>query len=150
MPSIPDASDFGKVLAAGKALADTVMDAVGVGLEAGAGVVVSLFVLTQPTANESQDTIQAHIPASTSQQGAVDTSPMAAHSTGERESTRQGHQEGEARAARDRGGEKGDKAGTYPRKPPDGWKTREFGNRSGKWPPTSPRDQGIADGLMGR
>jgi RHS repeat-associated protein len=89
-------------------------------------------------------------PASTSQQGAVDTSPMAAHSTGERESTRPGHQEGEAREARDRGGEKGDESRTYPRKPPDGWKERKFGNRSGKWPPTSPRDQGIADGLMGR
>jgi RHS repeat-associated protein len=89
-------------------------------------------------------------PASTSQQGAVDSSPMAAHSTGERESTRQGHEEGEARAARDRGGEKGDKAGTYPRKPPPGWKTGEAGNKSGKWPPTNPRDQRIADGLMGR
>lgn len=99
--------------------------------------------------NEVKDAVTG-TPASTSQQGAVDTSPMAAHSTGERESIRQGHEEGEARTARDRGGEKGDKAGTYPRKPPTGWKTGERGNKSGAWPPTNPRDQRIADGLMGR
>lgn len=99
--------------------------------------------------SEAKDAVTG-TPASTSQQGAVNTSPMAAHSTGERESTRQGHEGGEARAARDRGGEKGDKAGTYPRKPPTGWKTGERGNKSGKWPPTNPRDQRIADGLMGR
>jgi hypothetical protein len=46
-------------------------------------VVVTLLVSPQTTANESQDTIQAHIPASTSQQGAVDTSPMAAKDKGQ-------------------------------------------------------------------
>jgi RHS repeat-associated protein len=73
-----------------------------------------------------------------------------AHRTDERESTRPRHEEGEARRARDRGGEKGDARRRYPRKPPDKWKTRELGNKSGKWPPTSPRDQGIADRLLGR
>jgi hypothetical protein len=133
MPSVPDSPslDLGKVLAAGKALADTVMDAVGVGLETSVGVVGSLLVLTQPTANESQDTI--HIPASSSQQGAVDTSPMAAHNTGGRESTREDHEKGEARAKRDQGGEKGDKArrdkGMWPRRPPGGKQPK------GGWPP---------------
>jgi len=53
--------------------------------------------------------------------------PEAAHKTGERESTREKHEAGEARKSRDRGGEKGDARRRPPRKPPNGWK--------GPWPP---------------
>jgi len=72
-------------------------------------------------------------PPSTSQQGTIDSSPMAAHNTGERESTREDHEKGEARAKRDQGGEKGDKArrdkGMWPRRPPGGKQPK------GGWPP---------------
>jgi RHS repeat-associated protein len=135
--------DIGKIVT-------TAVDAVAGAVTSTTAAVVGVlgYLVSPGTSNVctcSTDQPQVGTPASTSQQGAVDTSPMAAHSTGERESTRQGHEEGEARAARDRGGEKGDKAGTYPRKPPKGWKTGERGNKSGKWPPTNPRDQRIAD-----
>ena len=73
------------------------------------------FVLTtsQKTADNAHDTIQPV--------------PEAAHKTGERESTREKHEAGEARRSRDRGGEKGDARRRPPRKPPNGWK--------GPWPP---------------
>ena len=50
------------------------------------------------------------------------------HTKGARESTRNDHEEGQARKARDRGGEKADKAGRRrpPRKRPADWQ--------GKWP----------------
>ena len=75
---------------------------------------------------------------------------MAEHTKGARPSARPDHQKGQARAGRDYGGEKGQKAGTYPRRPPDGWKEGRFGNKSGKWPPESARDKGLADKLLGR
>jgi len=50
-----------------------------------------------------------------------------AHKKDARPSTEPKHQEGEARKARDRGGEKGDARRRPPRKPPDKWK--------GPWPP---------------
>jgi len=55
---------------------------------------------------------------------------MAGHRKGARESTRQTHEEGDARRRRDRGGEKGDARRRPPRKRPPGWK--------GPWPPKPP------------
>jgi RHS repeat-associated protein len=49
------------------------------------------------------------------------------HKDNARESTREKHEEGEARKRKDRGGEKGDARRRPPRKRPDGWK--------GPWPP---------------
>jgi len=67
------------------------------------------------TATEEQDTVH------------TTPTPENAHKTGERESTREKHEEGQARRSRDRGGEKGDARRRPPRKPPNGWK--------GPWPP---------------
>jgi RHS repeat-associated protein len=52
---------------------------------------------------------------------------MAKEHTQERPSTKDKHEEGQARRARDRGGEKGDARRRPPRKRPDNWK--------GPWPP---------------
>jgi RHS repeat-associated protein len=81
---------------------------------------------------------------------ARDEDMLNAHRKGARPSTEQEHQKGEARRKADRGGEKGDREGGYPRKPPKDWRTRGYGNRSGKWPPTNRRDKAIADDLLGR
>ena len=66
------------------------------------------------TATEEQDTVH------------TTPTPEDAHKTGARESTREKHEEGQARKDRDRGGEKGDARRRPPRKPPNGWK--------GGWP----------------
>jgi hypothetical protein len=62
-------------------------------------------------------------PASTSQQGAVNTAPLQAeHTSGKRPSTEEKHEAGQSRRGRDQGGEKGDAArqknGMWPRRPP--------------------------------
>ncbi len=54
----------------------------------------------------------------------------AEHTQNQRESNRNKHEEGQARKAQDRGGEKGDGKRDYPRKKPDKWK--------GPWPPRMP------------
>jgi RHS repeat-associated protein len=77
------------------------------------GTAAVVLTLSQKTADNAHDTIQPV--------------PEAAHKTGERESTREKHEAGEARRSRDRGGEKGDARRRPPRKPPNGWK--------GPWPP---------------
>jgi RHS repeat-associated protein len=77
------------------------------------GTAAVVLTLSQKTADEAHDTIQPV--------------PESAHKTGERESTREKHEAGEARRNKDRGGEKGDARRRPPRKPPNGWK--------GPWPP---------------
>jgi hypothetical protein len=57
--------------------------------------------------------------------------PEDAHKTGERESTRGKHEQGEARKSRDRGGEKADAGRRPPRKPPKNWRSQG----RGPWPP---------------
>lgn len=67
-----------------------------------------------------------------------------------RPSAEEKHEEGQARSGRDYGKEKGDARRSLPRKPPNKWKEGQYGNKSGKWPPTNPRDRRIADRLLGR
>ncbi len=152
IPIVPVTPVLDKVVAAGQAVVDTVADVAGSTL--GAVVLAATYLVSPGQLNAGEDEKMAQInatAATTSQQGAVDTSSMAAeHTSGARPSTKPEHQEGQARAGRDYGGEKGQKPGTYPRRPPSDWKVGKFGNRSGKWPPTNPRDQGIADRLLGR
>jgi len=104
----------------------TIESAVGAGEKAGSFLLDAaenvvgaiLFVFTAGvghTATEEQDTVH------------TTPTPENAHKTGERESTREKHEEGQARRSRDRGGEKGDSRRRPPRKPPNGWK--------GPWPP---------------
>lgn len=83
----------------------------------------ALFVVTAGvghTATEEQDTVH------------TTPTPVDEHKSGARESTREKHEEGQARKDRDRGGEKGDARRRPPRKPPNGWK--------GPWPPKQGQD----------
>jgi FlaA1/EpsC-like NDP-sugar epimerase len=57
----------------------------------------------------------------------LDEHEDAEHTKGARKSTKEKHQQGKARKARDRGGEKGDARRGVPRKAPN--------NYQGKWPP---------------
>src|ERR1051326_7921852 len=87
--------------------------------------------------------VQTGTPASTSQAGTIDVSgAQMAHKKGARPSTEQKHQEGEARAKRDRGGEKGDKRrqekGMHPRRPPGGKQPKGASSQKPKPRPPEP------------
>jgi hypothetical protein len=63
-------------------------------------------------------------------------SPQDAHKNNASPSKKEGHQQGEARAKRDRGGEKGDARRRSNRKRPKDWNKK--GGPRGPWPPEPP------------
>ncbi len=94
--------------AAGSAAADGPLpfgDAVGIGILVGAAGTAVCIVLSE----------------------ALDSAGGEEHQEGARESTREKHEDGQARRQRDRGGERGDRNRRLPRRKPRGWK--------GPWPP---------------
>jgi len=141
MPTTIELPDIGKLLTTGLSMAadllsSAVVETVGVAgylISPGTGGVTQEFPPAM-TPVASHETTNFSTPASTSQQGAVNTAPLQAeHTSGARPSTAGDHEKGQARKGRDHGGEKGDAArqknGMWPRKPPGG-KTPKGG-----WPP---------------
>ena len=131
--TLPSAGEILSAVGTGlKAAGEATLDFVG---EAATGALGVVAVVLTPTQTMRDEDFLKPIPASTSQQGAVDTSPAAAkeHTSGARPSTEERHEDGQARRGRDRGGERGDarreKGGKQivPRTRPPGHK--------GPWPP---------------
>ncbi len=134
-PTTIELPDVGKILTtalstAADLLSSAVVESVGAAaylVSPGTGGVTQEFPPAM-TPVASHEPTNVSTPASTSQQGSVNTAPLVAeHTTGARPSTEQKHQEGQARRGKDRGGEKGDASRRPPRTRPDGWK--------GPWPP---------------